>query len=405
MNAIAGWLTVLLLFPLTVLVVYEWILALVSYAFRPAPLVRSARPTRFLVLIPAHNEEGGIEGTLRSLEALNYPGDCYEIVVVADRCTDGTAAMVRRHRARCLERNEGVAGKGATLAWGLEESKRAGIAYEAVVIIDADTLADRDLLQAFDSALQQGHAVQQGYNYISNPWASPFTRIIAVTGVLRNARYYAGKNVLGLQGMLTGTGMCLSASVLSRHGWSAFSVGEDWEFSVDLLLAGEDIYFNPQAKTLARESQNLQQASRQRLRWASGRYAVMGNKAWILIVEGFRRRRLSLIDAAVTLLAPNYSSQASFSLLGLGISLVNLAHSTWGFTVYWAAGLVCAIAGYFLLGVLSTDAPGRALAGLLLIPVFLPWRLAIEVLGMLGYGRRHWGRMSRSNVSARESQP
>ena len=37
------------------------------------------------------------------------------------------------------------------------------------------------------------------------------------------------------------------------------------------------------------------------------------------------------------------------------------------------------------------------LAGLALVPVFLPWRLVIELLGMLGYGRRSWGRIARAD--------
>src|SRR5262249_22499082 len=254
-------------------------------------------------------------------------------------------------------------------------------------IIDADTIADRELLSVFNVAFQSGHEIQQGYNYISNPWAAPFTRIIAVTGVLRNGRYYAGKSAIGLQGMLTGTGMCLGAGILERHGWTAFSVGEDWEFSVELLLSGEKIYFNPLAKTFAKESQNFKQASHQRLRWASGRYAVMGSKVWELIRQGIRTGSFPLIDTAVTLVAPNYSSQASLALLCLVGSWVIAGDPFWGFSFYWAAALFVASAGYFVLGVLSTDAPTKALAGLLMVPVFLPWRLTIEVLGMLGYGR------------------
>jgi cellulose synthase/poly-beta-1,6-N-acetylglucosamine synthase-like glycosyltransferase len=251
-------------------------------------------------------------------------------------------------------------------------------------------------------AHQAGHQIQQGYNYISNPWATPFTRIIAVTGTLRNGRYYTGKTVLGLSGMLTGTGMCFGSKALEQYGWTAFSVGEDWEFSVQLLLGGERIYFNPLAKTYAKESQDLKQASRQRLRWASGRYAVMGSKVWALMRQGIRTGSLSLIDSAVTLVAPNYSSQASLSILCLLLSWMNAGDPVWGFTVPWAMALFMAVAGYFLLGVCSTESPAKALGGLLLVPVFLPWRLTIEMLGMLGYGRRHWGRMSRGNTSSQQ---
>lgn len=400
MTTIIGILVLLVLLPLTLLVLYQWFLAVSSFFYRPPASHSGDRQARFLILIPAHNEEVGIASTLESLRNLNYPSSHCRILVVADRCTDGTAAVAKRWGAECFERVDGRPGKGAALAWGIQQARSARIAFEAVVIVDADTLADRDLLLAFNAELQAGRQVQQGYNYISNPWASPFTRIIAVTGVLRNGRYYAGKTALGLQGMLTGTGMCLSAGVLERRGWTAFSVGEDWEFSVELLLGGDKIYFNPMAKTFAKESQSFKQASHQRLRWASGRYAVMGSKVWSLITQGISARSFSLFDSAVTLVAPNYSSQASLALLCLVGSFVNAGDPVWGFSFYWAAGLVAAIAGYFLLGVFSTESPGKALAGLALVPVFLPWRLVIELLGMLGYGRRSWGRIARADDSS-----
>ena len=400
MTTIVGIVLLLVLFPLTVLVLYQWFLAVSSFFYHPHTPIVGIRQARFLVLIPAHNEEVGIASTLESLRDLNYESERYRVLVIADRCTDGTAAVARSLAAQCFERFDGQPGKGAALAWGIQEAKNAQIAFDAVVIVDADTLADRDLLSAFNVEYWAGRQVQQGYNYISNPWSSPFTRIIAVTSVLRNGRYYAGKMAIGLQGMLAGNGMCLGAEVLERHGWTAFSVGEDWEFSVELLLNGEPIYFNPLAKTFAKESQNFKQASHQRLRWASGRYAVMGSKMWALIRQGIQTGSVSLIDSAVTLVAPNYSSQASLALLCFVGSWIHVGDPFWGFSFYWAAALCAAIASYFVLGILSTEAPGKALVGLVLVPVFLPWRLTIELLGMLGYGRRDWGKKSRAATSS-----
>ena len=79
---------------------------------------------------------------------------------------------------------------------------------------------------------------------------------------------------------------------------------------------------------------------------------------------------------------------------------MNVGDPVWGFSFYWAAAIFAAIASYFVLGILSTEAPGKALAGLVLVPVFLPWRLTIELLGMLGYGRRDWGKKSRAATSS-----
>jgi len=47
------------------------------------------------VIVPARNEADGIESCLESLRACTYPADRFEIIVVDDFSTDGTAARVK----------------------------------------------------------------------------------------------------------------------------------------------------------------------------------------------------------------------------------------------------------------------------------------------------------------------
>jgi len=400
MMTLLGWLCAALLLALSALALYQWVLAIAALLpSRSRPAAPTAERTRFLVLVPAHNEEAGLATTLRSLAAVDYPRERTRIVVVADRCGDGTAALARNCGATCLERNDGPPGKGSAIAWAIEALRRDGADFDALMITDADTVVDPRILDAFDEGLRAGHEVQQGYNTLSNPWETPFTRVIAVTSVLRNGLFYAGKTRLGIPGMLSGTGMCFSRRIIERRGWTAFSVGEDWEFSVSLLLDGETIHFNPRARVLARESRDFRQASSQRLRWASGRHAVAATGAGDLVKAGLRRRRPALWDAALTIVAPTYSAQATLALFALAVSWFVSPEPGWHFLAAWAAGVTALLAGYFLLGVTRTEAPGRALAGIMLIPAFLPWRVAIEILGLLGYGRTRWVRTSRAPAS------
>jgi cellulose synthase/poly-beta-1,6-N-acetylglucosamine synthase-like glycosyltransferase len=397
MNAALYWACAATLTALSLLVVYQWVLALASMLPRRwrTHAYRTAR-SRFVVLIPAHNEQAGLRATLRSLERIDYPGTSVQVVVVADRCDDGTAALARACGVTCLDRRTGPPGKGAAIAWALDTMQQQGVEFDALVIVDADTIAHGDLLTAFDEGLQAGHAVQQGYNYLSNPWDTPFTRIIAVTSVLRNGLFYGGKERLGLPAMLSGTGMCFSRQLLERHGWTALSVGEDWEFSATLLLNGDHVHFNRAARVMASESRGFKQASSQRLRWASGRHAVAGTGAVALFKAGVRRCRLDLCDAALTIIAPTYSVQATLAFLCLATSWLLAADPAWRVWFVWATGVTTLLAGYFLLGVALTESPAKALAGIVLIPVFLPWRMTIEILGLLGYGRKQWVRTSRA---------
>ena len=199
MNPILGWACTAALLSISVLAVYQWVLAVASLLpSRARRSVRSGDRSRFLILIPAHNEETGLAATLRSFEKVDYPRSRVRIVVVADRCDDGTAPLARSCGVECLERNGGPPGKGSAIAWAVDELLETGAEFDGLVVIDADSVADGNLLGAFEEGLRSGHEVQQGYNYLSNPWESPFTRIIAVTSVLRNGFFYSGKARLGL---------------------------------------------------------------------------------------------------------------------------------------------------------------------------------------------------------------
>src|SRR5438477_4685586 len=82
---------------------YYWVLAAVALLRRPNDSIPDVPQVRFTVVIPAHDEEPGIAATLRSCRDLDYPADLFRVVVIADNCTDGTAAVARRQGADVLE--------------------------------------------------------------------------------------------------------------------------------------------------------------------------------------------------------------------------------------------------------------------------------------------------------------
>jgi glycosyltransferase involved in cell wall biosynthesis len=71
-----------------------------------------------MIVIPAHNESNVIGSTVDCLRRIDYPPHLFSIHIVADHCTDGTAAAARLAGATVHERNEGPrTGKGAALSW------------------------------------------------------------------------------------------------------------------------------------------------------------------------------------------------------------------------------------------------------------------------------------------------
>src|SRR5438132_576685 len=97
----------------------------VSAAARRSRSVRRSaaadRSPRIVALVPAHDEEQGICTTVASLRAQVGADDHFEVLVIADNCTDATAARAQAAGAVVWIRDvPGMRGKGHALAWGIE---------------------------------------------------------------------------------------------------------------------------------------------------------------------------------------------------------------------------------------------------------------------------------------------
>jgi glycosyltransferase involved in cell wall biosynthesis len=117
----------------------------------------------------AHNEEAVIVEHVRNLRALDYPRDLYDVVVVADNCTDGTAELAADEGALVWRRkNIKQRGKGHALRWALYE--RSDVCdYDAVCVLDADNLCAPNFLREMALQLADGHEVIQAYLDSKNP--------------------------------------------------------------------------------------------------------------------------------------------------------------------------------------------------------------------------------------------
>src|SRR4051812_41960945 len=146
------------------------------------PSSHSASPmarTRFDVIVPAHDEASGIQRTVRNLLAIDYPARLFRVIVVADNCTDDTAALARAAGATVWERSSEARGKGFALSFAYKRSAEAGFA-DAVVVVDADTQASPNLLSAFAQRIERGALAVQSYDGVLNAHDSWRTRLLAL---------------------------------------------------------------------------------------------------------------------------------------------------------------------------------------------------------------------------------
>src|ERR1700691_1353478 len=95
----------------------------------------SGARTPVAILIPAHNEEGGISATLRSIAPQLGTHD--RLIVVADNCADGTRDIAEAEGAEVISRTSlEKRGKGFALDFGLRYLRVNP--PDIVIVVDAD---------------------------------------------------------------------------------------------------------------------------------------------------------------------------------------------------------------------------------------------------------------------------
>ncbi len=204
-------------------------------------------------MIPAHDEESGIAATVRSCLSLGYPESLFEVLVIADNCSDGTASVARRQGATVVKRQDpDKKSKGHAIKFLIDRLQESGqfAQLDAIVVIDADTTVSTDLLLAFAGSIEAGQDWIQCFYSVANPDTSWRTRLMAYAFCLFNGVTPLGQSVLGLSAGFKGNGMCFATRSLQRVPWRSFGLVEDMEYSWNVRIAGGKIAFLPEVRVL-----------------------------------------------------------------------------------------------------------------------------------------------------------
>ncbi len=227
---------------------------------------------RLAVLIPAHDEAATIADTVRLACAAAEPPAT--VFVVADHCEDGTAAAARAAGARVFERQDGLAGKGAALAWFLTAAQDELHEFDALAILDADSRLQPGALAALGAALAGGAVAAQGFVWPEPADDSPAPLLAAYSEWVSQALDDRLRRRLGWPVPLRGTGMALSLAALRELAPRLETRVEDIELTLRLLAHGGHIAFVPEAVVVDPKPLGGGRVARQRARWLQGQREI-----------------------------------------------------------------------------------------------------------------------------------
>ncbi len=355
-----------------------YLLLLTVRSRRADPPTMGEPRTRFQVIVPAHDEAAGIAETVESLAAIDYPRELFEVVVVADNCTDDTAARARAAGARVLERfDDKLRGKGYALAHAFEACLGDG-KTDAVVVVDADTVVSPNLLRAFDARLRSGARAVQADYAVRNPDEGWRTRLMAIAFGMFHVVRSSGRESLGVSCGLRGNGMCFATELLKEVPHDAFSVVEDLEYGIRLGEHGHRVHYAGEAHVYG-DMVSSEKASRsQRARWEGGRLQMAKRHALPLLTRAIRERNAVLADLAMDVLVPPLSVLVMATAVGTAASValaVVQRRPNAALVLFGASGLC--IAAYAARGWQVSGTGSRGLATLCYAPVYMAWKATL----------------------------
>lgn len=254
---------------------YQFIISITSLIkFKEKPMLTDKKH-RFIIALPANNEESVIGNLIKSLKMQDYDKSLFDIYVIADNCTDKTAEVARENGVIVYERfDETKKTKGYALNWFLDKMKDKKDDYDALLVFDADNVVDKNFLNVMNKKLCQGEVLVQGYRDIKNPTDTWVSGGYAIFYWTMNRLYHLARYNMGLSPLINGTAFMVKWDLLIDEGWNTKTLTEDIEFALINISKGVKLGWAKDAIVYDEQPLTFKQSWKQRERWSVRTYSM-----------------------------------------------------------------------------------------------------------------------------------
>jgi cellulose synthase/poly-beta-1,6-N-acetylglucosamine synthase-like glycosyltransferase len=369
----------------------------------PTPGATSGPRPRLAVLVPAHDEESGIGATVTALRADLADGDF--VLVVADNCSDGTAAVAAGAGARVIERRDPLQrGKGFALAFGIKHL--AANAPQVVVVVDADCrVAAGGMERLARRALVTGRPVQA--EYLLRPPLHPDSRT-AISGlalVVRNQVRPRGLWRLHLPCQLTGSGMAFAWALLRDASALNGNLVEDMALGIELATRGSPPLPCPEVAVWSELPEGGRAQLVQRRRWEHGHLTTLLAQGPRLLAVGLMRLRIDLVAMALDLMVPPLAMLVVLLGTVTAVSLLAWLSGALRLPLVLALASTGAVALAVMVSWLRFARGFLSLRSLLGVPLYVVWKLPLYLSYLVRGKHKDWERTARKSDKTGSAPP
>lgn len=254
----------------------------------PVKTIQPAKQLRRIrIFVPGYKEDAVIIATAKNAVSQNYPGNLFEVVIIADSFSEATLATLRNLPIKIVEVSFEKSTKGKALQKAIEAT--AAHPVDIVVIIDADNHMAPGFLNAVNDAYEAGYKVIQGHRTAKN-FQTSFAFLDACTEEINNHIFRRGHVAVGLPSALIGSGMAFDAplliDLLQDIGETS---GEDKELEFRIVRQKEQVAFLDGKFVYDEKVARTDVFSQQRSRWLAmqveffEKYFIEG---WVQLLKG-----------------------------------------------------------------------------------------------------------------------
>jgi len=276
-------------FSIWLLLLYHIVLAYYGYKYHgelsklsKKSLIENLKHHPFVsVIVPAYNEEKVILHTVHAILNMEYPKECFELIVINDNSSDRTGEILYELKEdypslrviNVTPEQGGGRGKAAALNRGLKISNG-----EYIAVYDADNIPEKKALIYLVTALEEDPSLGCvcGKFRCRNKDRNLLTRFINLETLGFQWLSQAGRWRLFKISTIPGTNFLIRKDLLNEiGGWNEEAITEDTELSIRIYQKGFKIKFFPLSVTWEQEPENWKVWFKQRTRWVKGNIYVI----------------------------------------------------------------------------------------------------------------------------------
>jgi len=317
-------------------VLYIGVFSIASLFNKNSVISQAKTQRRFVVLIPAYQQDDVIEHTVVAMLGQSYPQRMFDVTVISDHQSEITNMRLAQYPITLLTPDFEESSKAKSLQYALLNLPEFKI-YDVVVILNGDNIVDQDFLETLNNAYETAATKAIQVHRVSRNRDTAAARLDSIFEEINNAIFRRGHINVGLSSALAGSGIALDFNWFKTNVMRSKMAGEDKEMEAMLLRQEIFIDYFDSILVYGEKNRTTAKLNEQRSRWAVRQFKNLIRNIRYLPGAIFRKQ-YDLADKIIQwMLIPRTSMVGIIIIMSIILPFIYLTMAL----KWWVLGAAC----------------------------------------------------------------